>query len=217
MTLYFAENLVSQSVSPSLLFVLRHGETDWNAEKRLQGRTDTPLNEQGRRQARRHGDELAQILRSISQTRDLKDELAEWHFVSSPLQRCRETMDIVLGCLGHSSHPFSVDDRLIEISFGEWEGQRWEDLHMSEPELVKARFENPWEVCAPGAETYTDLEKRVLDWYVCRPVKTIAVTHSGPSRILRRAVSEIPKEQVLDLHSPQDRFIKIYGNNFEWI
>lgn len=217
MTLHFSENSVSQSVSPSLLYVLRHGETDWNVEKRLQGRTDTSLNEQGRRQARRHGDALAQVLSSTSQIKDLKNELAEWHFVSSPLKRCRETMEIVLDRLGHSSHSFSVDDRLIEISFGEWEGQRWEDLYMSEPELVKARFENPWVDCAPGAETYTDLEKRVLDWYACLPAKTIAVTHSGPSRILRRSVSQMPKEQVLDLQSPQDRFIKISGNRFEWI
>lgn len=217
MTLHFSESSASQSVSPSQLFVLRHGETDWNVLKRLQGHTDTSLNEQGRSQARRHGGELAQILSSRSQATDLKDELAGWHFVSSPLKRCRETMGIVLDCLGYSSLPFSIDDRLIEISFGEWEGQRWEDLHMNEPELVKARFENPWEECAPGAETYTDLEKRVLDWYSSLPPKSIVVTHSGPSRILRRAVGQLSKEQVLDLQSPQDRFMKICGHSFEWI
>ena len=217
MTLNFAENLVSPSVSPSLLYLLRHGETDWNAEKRLQGRTDTSLNEQGRRQAKRHGDELSRILGSLSLTKDLKDELSDWYFVSSPLKRCRETMAVVLDRLGHSSHPFSVDDRLIEVSFGEWEGQRWEDLYMNEPAMVKARFENPWVDCAPGAETYTDLEKRVLDWYAGLPAKTIAVTHSGPSRILRRAVDQLPKKQILDLQSPQDRFIKIRDDRFEWI
>ena len=218
MTLHFSEKSVSQSVSSLQLFLLRHGETDWNAEKRLQGRTDTSLNAKGRAQAKRHGAELAKIFKFSSfQNNTFNDELAEWHFVSSPLKRCRETLELVLEALGCAHLSYDLDDRLTEISFGEWEGQRWDELRLREPELVAARFDNPWEVCAPGAETYSDLEKRVLDWYSAHPPKTIAVTHSGPSRIIRRAVSQMPRERILDLQSPQDRFMNVHAGGFDWI
>jgi 2,3-bisphosphoglycerate-dependent phosphoglycerate mutase len=87
------------------LLLVRHGETDWNAEGRLQGQTDRPLNEFGRRQARRLADELAdQELEAI---------------YSSDLVRARETAEIVAGRLGL---PVNLDPDLREKDWGTWEG-----------------------------------------------------------------------------------------------
>jgi probable phosphoglycerate mutase len=71
---------------PPLVYYIRHGETDWNAESRLQGQRDIPINARGREQARRCGEILRDLL-----TRDAIDP-AQLDFVSSPLGRARETL-----------------------------------------------------------------------------------------------------------------------------
>ncbi|MDE7038136.1 MAG: histidine phosphatase family protein, partial [Lachnospiraceae bacterium] len=87
------------------LYIVRHGETEWNKERRLQGQVDIPLNESGRRLARETSGGLAGI-----------------HFdlcYSSPLSRARETAELILE--GRST-PVIEDERIIEMAFGECEG-----------------------------------------------------------------------------------------------
>ena len=72
------------------LYFVRHGETDWNAERRYQGQTDIPLNARGRDQSRRNGDALRAFLPAITQA----------DFVASPLVRTRETMELLRTSLG---------------------------------------------------------------------------------------------------------------------
>ena len=83
------------------LYLIRHGQTDWNLRAMLQGRTDIPLNETGRRQAMEAGERLAGV-----------------HFdavYSSPLQRCRKLAE-------YCGYPAPLlDDRLKELNFGDWE------------------------------------------------------------------------------------------------
>ncbi len=76
-------------MSQPLLYFMRHGETDWNAERRLQGQHDIPLNALGRRQASRCGE----IMRALFE-RDGRDP-ESFDFVSSPLGRARETMELM--------------------------------------------------------------------------------------------------------------------------
>ena len=90
------------------IYFLRHGQTDWNAELRLQGQKDIPLNETGRGQARQNGRMLA----------DLIDDPARFRYIASPIGRTRETMNLVRLELGLPSHGYETDDRLKEISFG---------------------------------------------------------------------------------------------------
>lgn len=87
------------------LLLVRHGETDWNAESRLQGHTDRPLSDYGRRQARRLADELA-------------DEPLDAIYASD-LERARETAEIVGERLGL---PVVLDPDLREKDWGTWEG-----------------------------------------------------------------------------------------------
>src|SRR5580700_4070877 len=97
-----------------LLYYVRHGLTDWNTAGRLQGHRDIPLNQTGRAQAVSCG----HILRDLF-ARDGR-QAAAYDYVSSPLSRARETMEIVRATLGLAPGRYAIEPRLTEISFGEW-------------------------------------------------------------------------------------------------
>src|ERR1700730_17081630 len=94
---------------PILVFI-RHGETDWNAEGRLQGQRDIPLNDTGRAQARRNGTAIKAAM----------PEAVGFDFVASPLSRSRETMEIVRTAMGLAPESYATDDRLKELTVGAW-------------------------------------------------------------------------------------------------
>src|SRR5689334_20994294 len=99
-----------------VLYYVRHGETDFNLQGRLQGRRDTVLNAHGRRQAAECGVLLNDLFaRDRRQAQDFK-------YISSPLKRARETMEIIRSTLGLPPLDYQIDARLIEIAYGEWEG-----------------------------------------------------------------------------------------------
>src|SRR5258705_5062830 len=94
------------------LYYIRHGETAWNAEGRLQGAQDTSLNDLGRKQAARAGGILADLF-----ARDGRSEQA-LAYVASPLGRARSTMELVRGALRLPPHDYTIDDRLRAIGYG---------------------------------------------------------------------------------------------------
>src|SRR3712207_5584074 len=98
-----------------MLFVIRHGETDWNAEGRLQGQRDIALNARGRDQARRNGQALASHLAAE------RLDPATLSYVASPLGRARETMEILRRALDLPPTGYRLDERLKEVSFGSFE------------------------------------------------------------------------------------------------
>src|SRR5262249_36100488 len=100
---------------PELYFV-RHGQTDWNAEGRYQGSRDIPLNDIGRAQARLNG-ELLRMLLDRSQR-----AATDFTWYVSPLSRTRETMDLIRGKIGEPIPDITIDPRLVEVSFGDYEG-----------------------------------------------------------------------------------------------
>ena len=100
-------------------FFLRHGETAWNYERRIQGQIDTDLNETGRMQAEAMAKRLAQEVSDPS----------EYRFVTSPLKRTKQTMSYSLKALGLPEDHADEDEALIELNFGEWEERRWPELN----------------------------------------------------------------------------------------
>ena len=98
------------------IYYIRHGETEWNADGRLQGAQDIPLNDLGRKQAASAGGILADLF-----ARDGRDEQS-LAFIASPLGRARSTMELVRGALNLPPDDYAVDDRLREIGYGQWEG-----------------------------------------------------------------------------------------------
>jgi broad specificity phosphatase PhoE len=110
------------SLSHPLIFI-RHGQTDWNKEGRLQGGQDIPINDTGVWQATRNGRRLKGVFE------DEAFNLKDFTFVASPLGRCIRTMGLVREGLDLDPDTgFDRDDRLKEITFGAWEGKTFEEL-----------------------------------------------------------------------------------------
>jgi probable phosphoglycerate mutase len=185
--------------------MIRHGQTDWNAEGRLQGQQDIPLNEIGRAQATRNGETL---IRSAGR------EVAEFDFVSSPLSRTRETMERVRDAMGLAPTDYRIDERLVELSFGDWEGQTLDEVGRVAPERLLARIEQKWSFIPPGtsAESYEILSWRVGAWLqsVSRP--TVCVTHGGIVRSMFRLVGKSSEDEAATMDVPQDKILKADTN-----
>jgi broad specificity phosphatase PhoE len=161
-----------------VLYFVRHGETDWNRERRLQGQHDIPLNPLGRSQAQRCGTLLRELLG--------KDGVgvADYDYVSSPLGRARETMEIMRGVMGLDPSAYRTDARLMEMSFGRWEGFTYAELQTREAAALEARERDKWGFVLPGGESYAQLEKRVRVWYESIARATVASAHGGVCRAL---------------------------------
>lgn len=164
------------------IYYIRHGETAWNAEGRLQGVQDIPLNDLGRKQAVQAAHVLAGLL-----TRDGLDKTS-LSFVASPLGRARSTMELIRRELELPPADYQLDDRLREIAYGQWEGATLPECEASDPDLYARRLLDKWSVCPPGGETYAMLEKRVRDWYDGLRSDTVAVAHGGTGRALMVAL-----------------------------
>ena len=179
------------------IYYLRHGETDWNVEGRLQGGIDTPLNEFGLTQAAHAGRVLADLF--ARQGLDVSN-LA---FVASPLQRARVTMDIVRAELKLSPGGYALDDRLREIGYGHWEGSTLAQMQALDPELFASRQLDKWTVAPPGGETYASVQIRMRDWYDSVKVDTVAVAHGGTARALMVALGIETPASASDLYIEQ--------------
>jgi broad specificity phosphatase PhoE len=160
------------------IYYIRHGETSWNAEGRLQGAQDVPLNDLGRRQAACAGNILADLF-----VRDRRDK-STLSFVSSPLGRARSTMELVRAELKLPPADYGLDDRLREIGYGEWEGSTLPEMQMEDPELFARRQIEKWTVSPPGGESYVAVQGRMQDWYDQLREDTVAVAHGGTARAL---------------------------------
>ena len=160
------------------IYYIRHGETAWNAEGRLQGVQDVPLNDLGRKQAARAGNILADLF-----ARDGRDK-SSLPFVASPLGRARSTMELVRGVLGLPPDEYSLDDRLREIGYGVWEGSTLAEMQAADPAFFAKRLTEKWMLAPEGGETYASVQLRMRDWYDSLLVDTVAVAHGGTARAL---------------------------------
>lgn len=143
---------------------LRHGPTDWNAEKRLQGHTDIPLSAAGRAQAARYR---------------LPDEFRAAPVLVSPLSRARETAELV-GATGAVAEPL-----LIEMDWGDWEGQRLPDLRKRFGPAMEANEARGLDFRPDGGESPREVQARLAGFFdrlngmEPRPERCLAVTHKG--------------------------------------
>ena len=110
-----------------LVYIARHGQTQWNAERRLQGQADTDINARGREQATGNGRRLAGFVKNP----------AEFDFVASPMRRTRETMELMRAAMGLDPFAYRTDPRLVEMSFGDWQGFTFAELEARDRNLVR--------------------------------------------------------------------------------
>jgi broad specificity phosphatase PhoE len=160
------------------IYYVRHGLTDWNLEQRLQGHRDIPLNQNGRTQAVRCGEILHELF--IRDGRPAKTFV----YVSSPLVRARETMELMRATLGLTRCGYGVETRLAEISFGEWEGLTYSDVLARDQNIVARRESNKWGFLPPGGESYAQLTLRLRPWYETVDTDTVVAAHGGTARAL---------------------------------
>jgi probable phosphoglycerate mutase len=192
-----------------VIYLVRHGQTAWNAEYRLQGQIDTPLNDKGRAQAKRNGEVL----------KGLVSDAGAFDFVASPLSRTTETMEIIRREMGLAEKEYRTDDRLMEINFGEWQGSTWDELRAERPTEIAGRFDNPWNTVAPGAggESFAMVSDRAIDWYDSVSQDTVVVTHGGINRCLRGLLEGLAKDEIPHLKVPQDKVLKIQDGATSWV
>ena len=157
-----------------MIYVVRHGETEWNAINKVLGRTDMPLNDKGIKQA----NEIA---------RSLKDKKIDV-FLCSPLCRARQTADAISKELGIR---YEIDDRLIEQDFGSFEG-----INRFDAEYQKAKRE--YFVRYPGGESYFDMAARVYSLIKeLNGTNALLVTHGGICRMIRSYFEDMGNEEFV--------------------
>jgi len=169
------------------LIFARHGQTEWNSVTRYQGKTDVPLNDDGRKQARR-----------------LAARLASWEpeaMFTSPLSRAAETARIVReGLLMEEKPRLEILPALSEIDFGDWEGKTIPEIERGYGEIYRQWRENPSSVTPPGGESFTEVLQRVdralesiLSGFADR---ILVVGHGGIMRAALVKLLEVPSSLV---------------------
>ena len=161
-----------------VLFYIRHGETEWNQQGRLQGQHDSDLTASGLAQAVHCADILRELM-----TRDGRD-VAALDFVASPLGRARVTMELLRKTLGLDPNAYGLDARLAELSFGRWEGLAYPELLAHESDVLATRERDKWNFVPPGGESYADLRVRLTAWHATVARDSVVVAHGGTARAL---------------------------------
>lgn len=192
-----------------LVYFVRHGQTAWNLEGRLQGQAENDITELGRQQADRNGRRL----------RELIDDPEKFDFVASPMRRTRETMERVRAAMGLPPRDYATDPRLVEVSFGDWQGFTFLELEQAEPGCTVARHKDKWNFVPPGAgaESYQMLLDRVRPWLEALVRPTVCVTHGGVIRTVFRMLADTPPRGAARLEIFQDRVLRVEDGGLEWL
>jgi len=194
-------------VTGATIYLVRHGETEWNRIRRYQGWSDSPLTDRGRAQAQAIGRFLCTL--PEAQSADL---------VASPIGRARHTAEIIRKCLGRSE-PLRFDDGLRELSFGSWDGFMRADIAALMPGAFEERREE-WYFATPDGETYEVFAGRVGAWLAEAQMSDqplIVVTHGVVTRILRGLYAGLPRAAAMRLPVPQDRIFRLAHGTIEEI
>jgi broad specificity phosphatase PhoE len=161
-----------------VIYFIRHGETEWNAARRIQGSRDNALSALGREQASRCGQLLAALFEREGRAP------ADFDYVSSPLLRARTSMELTRAGLGLDPAGYRIDERLAEIRFGAWEGLTFADIKETAADLLAVREQDPWHFVPPGGESYVQLLERVAAWHDALTRDTVVSSHLNTGRAL---------------------------------
>ena len=193
------------------LYMLRHGETAWNTERRMQGSKNSDLTPRGRVQALAMGRTLKA---------ELEREPGPTIFLRSPLGRTRETSEIVGRELGIASAEWREDIRLAELSYGTWEGFSWAEIEIDHPTALADWRADPHGYCPPGGETHIDLRRRceaVLTEIATSGTRTVVVSHGVSGAVVRGLNLGLDARAMFVLEKPQDAFFRLMAGQEERI
>ena len=185
------------------LYLLRHGETAWNIERRMQGSKDSALTARGRAQAAAMGRALAA---------ELAREPGPTVFLRSPLGRTCETASIIGRELGLDPSQWRDDPRLAELRYGNWEGSTWAEIEARHPNALAGWRADPEGFCPPGGETHFELRRRsaaALADIVASRTRTVVVSHGVSGAVMRGLLHGLDARAMFVLEKPQDAFFRL--------
>ncbi len=177
-----------------MIYLVRHGQTVFNAESRLQGRLDSPLTERGRAQALALGEQLRRLL--------IEPEAVE--IESSPQGRAKATAEIIRSSLPARS-AIRFDERLREISLGSWEGMTQGEIEVRWPGVWRSTVRQSWLETCPDGEPYAAAEGRLRSWLdgVSWRAPRVVVSHGVAIGILRGLYLGLSRAAMLEFPVPQ--------------
>lgn len=184
-----------------MIYLLRHGETEYNTQGRYQGQLDSSLTELGREQVQQN----ARMLKTfIGHARD-------WKIFSSPLGRAVESTKILCETLGYDYNQVEFEQRLTEVAVGQWAGLKMSDIQQTWPDLLTNTDAFNWYFHAPDGESYEAVVSRLSSWLkeIQHHPKVVVVSHGLTGRILRGIYAGLHKEDALQLEVSQDVFFKL--------
>ena len=197
-------------MSSTLIFI-RHGETPWNVEGRLQGQREVDMNDVGRAQARRNGRTVKAYFEAAGRDPE------SFAYIASPMGRTCATMRLVRAEIGLDPEVFERCDALKELTFGEWEGSTMQELKARDRDAVLARRADKWGFVPPGGESYADLSRRIAGWLETVGQDAVVVAHGGVLRVLRGLLFSAPASCLPVRPIDQDRVLVVQGRLGTWL
>lgn len=186
-----------------MIYLCRHGQTFHNREGRMQGQTESDLTPLGRAQAAAMGELLASLIETP----------ADWRIVASPLRRARDTAETIGARLGL---PVAFEDRLLEISVGDWSNRLRDEVKRETPAL---QGDPEWAFKSPNGETYEAIMGRVSGWLAEQAAeperRLIVVSHGIAGWMLRGAYGGLSRAQVIAQDTPQDAIFRLSGGQVD--
>lgn len=182
--------------SAQTFYFVRHGETEWNAIQRMQGRWDSDLNELGRRQADVNG----RLLQRFDVER----------IFASPLERTRQTTEIIRR---HVDAPVTYDDRIVEWDCGDWSGHLRSEVMERWSEEYAALLADPFHHRGPNCENYPDMfgrarpfveQVRALD-----VDRILIVSHGMIGKVMMSIMLGLDEQETLDIFQPNDVIFRV--------
>ena len=188
-----------------MIYLVRHGETEWNLAGRMQGQMDSPLTPLGLDQARRN----AGLLRSLA------GDLAGFSLISSPLGRARRTAEVIGEAL--SMTPV-FDPRLVEIGLGEWDGLTFDQINAQKAGAWDRSHLDKSLFGAPGGETYEAMVDRLSACLMELKRPTIVISHGVAIRFLRGLFLKLDRAGIFGLQpSRQDGVFRLLDGQVDFL
>ena len=191
-------------VPMTVLYLVRHGQSEWNRIGRIQGRSESPLTEFGREQAVAIG----RLLRTALPNSDID-------IVASPLARAFETATIIAGELGRAARDVCADERITDFDVGALAGYPgWDAVAADHPELARLRLEDPIRFHPPGGESGADVLARARDFLGEREAAghdALVVCHGVINKFIRAAARGVTGGGIIALGEDQEIVYRLEG------
>jgi len=189
----------------AILFLIRHGESEWNRAGRIQGQINSPLTDLGIGQAKAISSYFSKNL--INQ---------KLKIYTSPLYRAIHTAEIIAKGINYPKDKIIIEERLNDFNLGEIAGNSWEKVGETLPELARIRLEDPMNFHPIGGESGVEFEARIrsfLTELVDDDSKNVLVSHGIVNKFIRGILKKLNGKEMIALGEAQDIIYQIDDGN----